>query len=109
MASEYARITQNWMEDTGMKGTFVRSWGATEVLPPEDADVIVDNTATGFYPSSESPPNRRNPDDVLHSALCEPALPGKTRGEGTGGDPGPGSGVRSECTEAVHGGTQCGQ
>ncbi|MEC7114301.1 MAG: ATP phosphoribosyltransferase, partial [Bacteroidota bacterium] len=24
-----------------------RSWGATEVLPPEDADCIVDNTATG--------------------------------------------------------------
>ena len=47
VASEYARITQNWMEETGMKGTFVRSWGATEVLPPEDADVIVDNTATG--------------------------------------------------------------
>src|SRR6266545_2676213 len=26
---------------------FVRSYGATEVFPPEDADVIVDNTATG--------------------------------------------------------------
>jgi ATP phosphoribosyltransferase-like protein len=25
----------------------VRSYGATEVFPPEDADVIVDNTATG--------------------------------------------------------------
>ena len=27
--------------------SFVRSYGATEVFPPEDADVIVDNTATG--------------------------------------------------------------
>ncbi len=26
---------------------FVHSYGATEVFPPEDADVIVDNTATG--------------------------------------------------------------
>jgi ATP phosphoribosyltransferase-like protein len=26
---------------------FVRSYGATEVFPPEDADVIVDNCATG--------------------------------------------------------------
>lgn len=47
VASEYARLTQNWMKRREMKGTFVRSWGATEVLPPEDADVIVDNTATG--------------------------------------------------------------
>ncbi len=25
----------------------MRSYGATEVFPPEDADLIVDNTATG--------------------------------------------------------------
>ena len=29
------------------RGAFVRSHGATEVFPPEDADMIVDNTATG--------------------------------------------------------------
>lgn len=27
--------------------TFLRAYGATESLPPEDADVIVDNAATG--------------------------------------------------------------
>lgn len=47
IASEYARITQAWIDRKGLDGTFVRSWGATEVLPPEDADCIVDNTATG--------------------------------------------------------------
>ena len=47
VASEYARITQIWMQEQGIEGRFVRSWGATEVLPPEDADCIVDNTATG--------------------------------------------------------------
>ena len=26
---------------------FLRAYGATESLPPEDADIIVDNTATG--------------------------------------------------------------
>src|SRR5690606_35765072 len=31
----------------GLDATFVRSYGATEVFPPEDADCIVDNTATG--------------------------------------------------------------
>ncbi len=30
-----------------LDASFVRSYGATEVFPPEDADCIVDNTATG--------------------------------------------------------------
>ena len=47
IASEYAQLTQRWMRDANVEGRFVRSWGATEVLPPEDADCIVDNTATG--------------------------------------------------------------
>lgn len=47
VASEYARITQDWIARTNIDATFLRSWGATEVLPPEDADCIVDNTATG--------------------------------------------------------------
>lgn len=47
VASEYARLTQVWMREKGIEGRFLRSWGATEVLPPEDADCIVDNTATG--------------------------------------------------------------
>ena len=47
VASEYARITQDWMSRQNLDATFLRSWGATEVLPPEDADCIVDNTATG--------------------------------------------------------------
>ena len=47
VASEYEQLTRTWMQLRGIEGTFVRSWGATEVLPPEDADCIVDNTATG--------------------------------------------------------------
>ena len=47
VASEYARLTQEWIKRNDLKATFLRSWGATEVLPPEDADCIVDNTATG--------------------------------------------------------------
>ena len=47
VASEYARLTQSWIARSGLNATFLRSWGATEVLPPEDADCIVDNTATG--------------------------------------------------------------
>jgi len=47
VASEYARLTGRWIEARGLDAAFVRSYGATEVFPPEDADVIVDNTATG--------------------------------------------------------------
>lgn len=45
--SEYRRLTTDWLESLGVDFTFVRSYGATEVFPPEDADLVVDNTATG--------------------------------------------------------------
>ncbi|HUT78095.1 MAG TPA: ATP phosphoribosyltransferase [Polyangia bacterium] len=47
VASEYERLTRRWVASRGLDATFVRSYGATEVFPPEDADLIVDNTATG--------------------------------------------------------------
>lgn len=47
VASEYQRLTTRWIEQRNLEATFVRSYGATEVFPPEDADCIVDNTATG--------------------------------------------------------------
>ncbi len=47
IASEYARLTALWVARQGIEARFVRSYGATEVFPPEDADLIVDNTATG--------------------------------------------------------------
>ena len=47
VASEYETLTKAWIARKGFDADFVRSFGATEVLPPEDADVIVDNTATG--------------------------------------------------------------
>lgn len=47
VASEYERLAKSWIADRSLDATFVRSYGATEVFPPEDADVIVDNTATG--------------------------------------------------------------
>jgi ATP phosphoribosyltransferase len=47
IASEYERLTRNWIEQSGLNARVVRSYGATEVFPPEDAECIVDNTATG--------------------------------------------------------------
>ncbi len=47
IASEYERLARRWIAAREVCAEFVRSYGATEVFPPEDADVIVDNTATG--------------------------------------------------------------
>lgn len=47
VASEFERLTREWIERDGLDATFVRSYGATEVFPPEDADLIVDLAATG--------------------------------------------------------------
>jgi len=47
VASEYEQLTRRWIARRGLDATFLRSYGATEVFPPEDADVIVDNCATG--------------------------------------------------------------
>lgn len=47
VASEYEQLTRKWLDAKGIPYTFLRAYGATESLPPEDADVIVDNAATG--------------------------------------------------------------
>ncbi len=47
VASEYAALAEQWIERQGLDATVLRTYGATEVFPPEDADVIVDNTSTG--------------------------------------------------------------
>jgi len=47
VASEYENLTRGYMDPRGIDWRFVRTYGATEVFPPEDADLIVDNTATG--------------------------------------------------------------
>ncbi|NLJ46305.1 MAG: ATP phosphoribosyltransferase [Treponema sp.] len=47
VASEYENLARRWIAGRDLDATFVRSYGATEVFPPDDADCIVDNTATG--------------------------------------------------------------
>jgi ATP phosphoribosyltransferase len=47
VATEYQRLTEAWLAEQGYDGQVVRTFGATEVFPPEDADCVVDNTATG--------------------------------------------------------------
>jgi ATP phosphoribosyltransferase-like protein len=47
VATEYLRLAAGWVARCELDAEIVRSYGATEVFPPEDADVIVDNTASG--------------------------------------------------------------
>jgi ATP phosphoribosyltransferase len=47
VASEYECLARQWIARRRLSATLVRSYGATEVFPPEDADVIVDCSATG--------------------------------------------------------------
>jgi len=47
VATEYAALTERWLARRRIEGTVLQTFGATEVFPPEDADLIVDNTATG--------------------------------------------------------------
>ncbi len=47
IATEYPRMMKAWLGERGLQAQIITSQGATEVYPPEDADLIVDNTATG--------------------------------------------------------------
>lgn len=46
-ASEYERLACRFLEQRYRRYIFIRTFGATEVFPPDDADVIVDNMASG--------------------------------------------------------------
>lgn len=47
IASEYRRLTTDYISRNELNAVFLQTFGATEALPPEDADMIIDNTATG--------------------------------------------------------------
>ena len=47
IASEYPNMAKRWVAAKGIDATVLQTYGATEVFPPEDADLIIDNTSTG--------------------------------------------------------------
>jgi ATP phosphoribosyltransferase len=46
-ATEYVTLAENYLKQNNYNYKIVRTYGATEVFPPDDADMIVDNTASG--------------------------------------------------------------
>lgn len=47
VATEYERLARQFLDGRGYQYRLLKTFGATEVFPPDDADMIVDNTATG--------------------------------------------------------------
>ena len=47
IATEYPTLAKQWVAKNGVDAEILQTVGATEVFPPEDADCIIDNTATG--------------------------------------------------------------
>jgi ATP phosphoribosyltransferase len=46
-ATEYVNLAGAWLGAAGYRYRILRTYGATEVFPPDDADMIIDNTSTG--------------------------------------------------------------
>ncbi|MDR0644723.1 MAG: ATP phosphoribosyltransferase [Treponema sp.] len=47
VATEYVNIAEKWLASQGYDYRILRTYGATEVFPPDDADMIIDNTSSG--------------------------------------------------------------
>ena len=47
VATEYVNLAERWLKARGYAYRILRTYGATEVFPPDDADMIIDNTSSG--------------------------------------------------------------
>jgi len=47
VATEYVNLAEKWLKSSGFQYRILRTFGATEVFPPDDADMIIDNTSSG--------------------------------------------------------------
>ncbi|WP_223788225.1 ATP phosphoribosyltransferase [Marinicella meishanensis] len=67
VATEYMNLAEQFLEDQGFDAQLIRSYGATEVFPPEDADMVIDNTSTG----STIKANRLKICDVVYTSATQ--------------------------------------
>lgn len=47
VASEYQNISRTFLRERNFDYLLIRSYGATEAFPPQDADMIIDNASSG--------------------------------------------------------------
>src|SRR5271169_5952210 len=45
VASQYCRLASRFIKKWNLNAVFVQAYGATEAMPPEDADIIIDNVS----------------------------------------------------------------
>lgn len=67
VATEYEHIARSWLDAKKINYVIMRTYGATEVFPPDDADIIIDNTSTGRTLQEN---NLRIVDEILKSSTC---------------------------------------
>ena len=46
-ATEYMHLAEKWLKENSFQYRLLRTYGATEVFPPDDADMVIDNTSSG--------------------------------------------------------------
>ena len=47
VATEYVNLAKRWLDAGSYQYRILRTYGATEVFPPDDADMVIDNTSSG--------------------------------------------------------------
>jgi ATP phosphoribosyltransferase len=47
VATEYVNLAESWLKGSSWQYRLLRTYGATEVFPPDDADMIIDNSSSG--------------------------------------------------------------
>ncbi|MBP7461706.1 MAG: ATP phosphoribosyltransferase [Candidatus Delongbacteria bacterium] len=67
VASEYVNIATGYLKRRGFQHVLIRTHGATEVFPPDDADMIIDNASTGKTLLEN---NLKIVDTILESSTC---------------------------------------
>ncbi len=67
VASEYENISRRYLEALNIDFVLIKSYGATEVFVPEDADMIIDNTSTGKTLRAN---NLKIIDELMTSSTC---------------------------------------
>lgn len=67
VASEYEKISREYLQRKGLDYILLRSFGATEAFPPQDADMIIDNTSSGQTLKAH---NLKIIDELMTSTTC---------------------------------------
>lgn len=72
VATEYETISRAWLDGQQLDYVLLRTHGATEVFPPDDADMIIDNTSTGRTLAEH---NLAIVGEIMRSSTCFVACP----------------------------------